>query len=489
MRNAKDNVKTYAIRHIRLPILGILTLAFFQSLEVAGAAEARKPNILIILSDDQSYPHLGCLGEPELKTPNLDAIATGGMKFHGLFVTSPQCSPSRCSLMTGRSPVATRTSRFGAPLPRGEITFPEILRRDAGYYTGILGRIHHLDGTPHSPGEINFLREHPEMQTAKSRFDYVDASTQDHIPARMKEFFDQQPAGKPYFLEVNLNDPHLPWDTGTNPPDSTKIGVPPYLPDTPVMRKDLSRYMGECEHADSLVKEILGIVNARAGLANTLIMYLADNGYAVPHGKCSLYDPGLHVPLLVNWKDVVKPGAESSALISGEDIAPTCLEAAGVKPPAQMTGVSFLPLLCGQPFPQQRQYVFGFRSPHTVSPYDADDVSELVDFSRCVRDARYKLIMNVTPERVYAPAFQNYQMVGTAHWKEMVEAHRKHTLSEPFERMYFGPRPGYELYDLQTDPNERTNLYHDTKLQPVVKRLSRALREKMGTEYDYLPLP
>ena len=103
-------------------------------------APIAKPNILLIVSDDQSYPYLSCYGEPAMQTPNLDKLAAEGMKFHRMFVTSPQCSPSRCSLMTGRSAVASRTSRFGAPLPRAEVTFPELLRKDAGYFTGILGR-------------------------------------------------------------------------------------------------------------------------------------------------------------------------------------------------------------------------------------------------------------------------------------------------------------------------------------------------------------
>src|SRR5687767_14299005 len=110
-----------------------------QALQAQGAQKtnAQRPNIVLILSDDHSYPYLGGYGYEGLKTPSFDRFAGEGLKFHRAFTTSPQCVPSRASIMTGRSPVASRITRFSSPLPREEITFPEILRRDAGYFTGV----------------------------------------------------------------------------------------------------------------------------------------------------------------------------------------------------------------------------------------------------------------------------------------------------------------------------------------------------------------
>src|SRR3954452_7654750 len=118
---------------------------------------AEKPNILLLLSDDHSYPFVSAYGDTNVKTPTLDRLASEGMKFHRFFTACPQCVPSRAAYMTGRSPVAARMTRFSSPLPRDEITLPEILRAKSGYYTGICGRTYHLDGAPRADEAIRQL--------------------------------------------------------------------------------------------------------------------------------------------------------------------------------------------------------------------------------------------------------------------------------------------------------------------------------------------
>src|SRR3954468_6322490 len=116
-------------------------------LALAGVLSAAdKPNILLLLSDDHSYPFVSAYGDTNVKTPTLDKLAAEGMKFHRFFTACPQCVPSRAAYMTGRSPVAARMTRFTSPLPRDEVTFPELLRDKVGYFTGICGRTFHLDG-------------------------------------------------------------------------------------------------------------------------------------------------------------------------------------------------------------------------------------------------------------------------------------------------------------------------------------------------------
>jgi N-sulfoglucosamine sulfohydrolase len=125
--------------------------SFFCGLPAGIAAESTHPNIVFVLSDDHSYPYLGCYGEPEMKTPNLDRFAAEGFKGRRMFTAAPQCVPSRASILTGRSAVACRITRFSSPLPRDEITFPEILKKEAGYFVGVLGRSYHLDGSGRGP--------------------------------------------------------------------------------------------------------------------------------------------------------------------------------------------------------------------------------------------------------------------------------------------------------------------------------------------------
>ena len=468
-----------SILHFITVLLGVFTV---------GAADGAKasPNILFVLSDDHSYPYLHCYGAVEMKTPNLDRLAAEGIKFHRMFTTAPQCVPSRASLMTGRSPVACRITRFSSPLPRDELTFPEILRKDAGYFVGVLGRTYHLDGSGRGPEVSDQVFEEHHLKTFPERFDYVDASNQERVPERMKEFFDKRPKEKPYFLWVNFNDPHHPWNTGTHPPDPTKVRVPGYLPDLPGVRGDLSRYMGEIEHADGDFQTVLDIVKERAGLENTLVIFMGDNGMAFPSGKGSLHDPGLNVPLLAWWPGVIKPGGESRALISGEDIAPTCLEAAGLKVPERISGVSFLPALRGGSFPAERKYIFGERGPHGGATFNEHTTASSVDYSRCVRSGRYKLIYNITPNLTYTPVDSG----GDPSWQEMVQAHADKNLATEFETLYFtSPRPVYELYDLESDPSELINIYGRKELSDVTQNLKEALQRKMILDFDYLPLP
>ncbi len=302
----------------------------------------------------------------------------------------------------------------------------------------------------------------------------------------MNEFFDLRKDDQPYFLWVSFNDPHYQWDTGENPPDPATLDVPGYLPDTPGVREDLSLHEGEIEHCDGLFKDVLEVAKTRAGLENTLVIFMGDNGMALPSGKGSLHDPGLNVPLLAWWPGLISPGGDSSVLLSGEDIAPTCLEAAGLSVPERMTGVSFLPLLRGNPFPNQRELIFAERGPHGTGTYTIDTPSSQVDFSRCVRNSRYKLIYNVTPFQKYAPV----DSAADPGWQDILDAHEQRRLPTEFELKWFAnPRPVYELFDLENDPNELNNLYGQPELDDVTLKLKQELQAKMITDFDYLPLP
>jgi N-sulfoglucosamine sulfohydrolase len=461
-------------------LIGCLSVAGL----VAGAAE--RPNIVLILSDDHSYPFLGCYGREEMKTPHLDRMAAEGMKFRRMFTGAPQCVPSRATILTGRSPVACRITRFSSPLPRDEVTFPEVLKAEAGYFVGVCGRSYHLDGSSRGPEATTAVLEENRMQTFAERFDYVDASGQETVPAKMGEFFDRRPKDKPYFLWVNFSDPHHPWTSGKTPPDAAKLKVPGFLPDLPGVREDLSRYEGEIESCDGAFQQVMDLIRERAGLENTLVLFMGDNGMAFPSGKGSLHDPGLNVPLLAWGPGMVRAGGASSALISGEDIAPTCLEAAGVKVPERISGVSFLPLLKGEAFVKARNYVFAERGPHGSATFDLNTAASSVDYSRCVRSARYKLIYNVTPHQRYAPV----DSAGDPGWKAIVQAHEEKRLASAFEELWFtSPRAVYELYDLEKDPGELSNLYGQAELAEVTLELKTALQRKMILDFDYLPLP
>jgi arylsulfatase A-like enzyme len=326
------------------------------------------------------------------------------------------------------------------------------------------------------------------MVTFDQRVDYLDrGSPRNQTVTRLNEFFDKRPPAKPFFLWVSFNDPHHPWDRNAiaEPHDPAKLVLPPYLPDLPGVRQDLARYCDEVARLDEEFQWVLDALDRRGVAGNTIVVFMGDNGLAFPHGKGSLYDPGLNVPLLVRWPGKVKPGSSTRELVSGEDLTPTLLEAAGLAAPKEMSGRSFLKLLRGEKY-EGRQYVFAQRGQHGNSTFDQNTTANGFDLSRCARSKRYKLIYNCTPYQIYAPV----DSANDPSWRQIVAAHQAGTLAPEFARAYFThPRPIFELFDLANDPAELTNLAGRPEYAAVEQELKAALCEKMIFDYDFLPLP
>ncbi len=454
-------------------------------LKAAAQRETQKPNLVLVLSDDHTAEFTGCYGNPTIRTPNLDRFAAEGMRLDRFICAAPQCVPSRATFLTGMSPVAANMGRFSAPLPARIKTLPEYLR-PAGYFTGIVGRNFHLDGSPQGPVSGPVYRKH-NLQTFQRRADFLDVT--ESVPrtlTKIGEFFDKKPKDAPYFLWVNFRDPHHPWDASalTPPHDASKLRVPAYLPDLPGVRQDLRRYYDEIGRMDGDFRSVLDLLTQRSSADNTLVLFLGDNGFPFPHGKGSLYDPGLHVPALARWPGRIRPGSSTPALVSGEDVTPTFLDAAGVPAPAEISGRSFLPLLTGRA-DHIRDYVFAQRLTHGNRPFKEGTTTHTFDLSRAARSARYKLIYNCTPHMQYSPV-DSYTEKS---WVEMTDEHLWGRLGAKFDRAYFGARPVMELYDLDRDPAELENLAGRPELAQVQRELTVALQEKMILDQDFLPLP
>ncbi len=472
-----------------------ICIAILSAADVS--ATDAKPNILFLLSDDHSYPYLGCYGCADVRTPTLDKLAADGLRFDRMFVCCPQCVPSRAALMTGRSPVAVRMVRFTSPLPSDLPALPDLLRDQGGYFTGVGGRSYHLDG-PATGGQrpapvLGETMDKHDLRTFTRRVDYVEQPKQNAPADKMTAFLDAAPKGKPWFFWLGFSDPHHPWTmvaAGDSPKAAkeraAKLTLPPHLPDLPGVREDLARYLAEIEHLDGDVRGVLEVLKARGFAENTLVVFMGDNGMAMPHGKGALTDPGINVPLIVRWPGVVKPGGVSRDLISGEDFAPTMLEAAGLAPHKTMSGLSFLPRLKGEEF-AARKFIFAERGPHGGDGGMKPDIlASAFDLARCARSADFKLIYNCTPHQAVAPV-DSQQDPG---WQAILAAHREGKLPEAIEKTYFTlPRATFELYDLNSDPGELNNLAGNPKYQEAALELKRALTEKMVLDWDFLPTP
>ncbi len=452
------------------------------ALPVGSHAQSARPNVLLVLTDDHSAAHVGAYGNADIKTPNLDAFAKTGMRFDRMYVSAPQCVPSRAAFMTGRSPVAIDMTRFSAPLPLDIKTWLEPLRAN-GYYTGVAGRSYHLDGGVLPPASQAIFDKY-QLKTFARRLDYVKVGgAPAEALAQYREFLDLA-KGKPFALQLCSSDPHRALDANAIPVphDPNKIKLPAHYPDTPGVRQDFARYYDEIARFDGFFATVLAELDKRGLAENTLVVFAGDNGASQFRGKGTLYEYGVRVPLLVRWPGKVKAGAVRKELISGEDFAPTFLEACGLKPLPEMTGRSFLKLLRGEPY-TERRYVFAERGAHGsglptgTTPFD---------LGRVVIGQRYKLIYTALWQLPYQPV----DFAGDAFWKELQQMHKDGKLPAEMSRLYFSPtRPMFELFDLEADPNEFKNLIDSPEHAAVARELKAALQEWMILERDYLPLP
>jgi uncharacterized sulfatase len=340
--------------------------------ETPPAAPSR-PNILWITCEDTS-PNLGCYGDRKAITPNLDKLADSGARYTNAFSVAGVCAPSRSCLITGMYPtsIGSEHMRSKAVLPPLIKCFPQYLR-EAGYYC-----------TNDSKTDYNF--EHsPET--------WDESSPRAHWRKRRP--------GQPFFSVVNITCTHesqirleegefLKLTAGLTPEqrqDPAKLELPPYYPDTPVVRRD-GRAIGTRHRNGSRAGEILKELEADGLAANTIVFFFSDHGVGLPRAKRWLYDSGIRVPLIVRWPGQIKPESVAQRLVSFVDFGPTVLSLAGVKAPEHLQGKAFLGDQSGEP----RTYIHAAR----------DRMDERYDVIRAVRDVRYKYIRNYEPQRPYA---------------------------------------------------------------------------------------
>ena len=427
----------------------LLKTAAAMAAPAAAPAQTEPPNIVFLLSDDHSWPDLGCCGNTAIRTPHLDRMAAGGMRFDNCFVSSPQCSPNRSSIFTGCTPHTTGTSRLHTPMPDWEPTFLEPLK-DRGYFVGAFRKVH-------------------QGASFDKRWDfYGPAGTP------FAKFFDALPRGRPFFLHVGFTDPHRPYQKGTvSPPhDRQKLRVPPFLPDTPEVRDDLGNYHDEICRMDGECGQVFELLKQRGLDRNTLVVFTGDNGMPFPRAKGTCYDPGLRVPLVVWWPGRIAAGSVKKELIAHVDLPVTWLDAAGAARPRKMQGRSFLNLLRGGAY-QPRREVFSERNWH-----------DNFDPIRSVRTGRHKLIFNAAPHFPYRPA---WDLADSPTWAEMRRLALLGKLSAPQARLFEPARPMLELYDLETDPDEFNNLVTSREHAGILADLKTRLGDWMHDTLDYLP--
>ncbi len=435
-------------------VSGIIALKlFFSFAGVCQTMTSRRPNILVFVADDAGWRDFGCYGNPNISTPNIDALAANGLKVKRAFLTTSQCSPTRTSLLTGEFAHTLRTEDLHTPLVPEKKTVAAYLG-PAGYYTGLIRKSH-------------------IGSDAIKQFNYFHPSRDESQHPEFSEFLNQS-VGKPFFLWYAFVDPHRDYKEGAfDPPHNPdKVVVPPYLADTPSTRKDLAMYYDEIGRMDKNIGIAVAELRKRGLLDNTLIVFITDNGKPFTRAKGTLYDEGIRSPLIFHWPKQIAKGRQSDEMISLINLAPTFLDLAGVKTPSSMYGRSLRKLIEGELF-EGDQHVFSERNWH-----DCDE------HMRSVRSDSFKLIKNAYIEWPHGTAAD---LAGSPSHQELLKLKKEGKLND-YQRLIFEvPRPVIELYNIIEDPYELNNLAYDAQYRGVIRRMYGALVNWMEATQDFQP--
>jgi len=408
----------------------------------------KKPNVILVTSHDTGT-HFGCCGDRSVKTPNIDRIASQGALFTDNFCTTPLCSPSRGSIITGRYPVSNGLMGLvnrGWDMPDTERSLPHYLE-DAGYSTYLFG-FQHERTDPAKSGYENIARTNGVLCR-----EVIDAATQ---------FVSERKDKKPFFAAIGFFETHLPFNnTRYKGADPEKVWVPPYLVDCPEIRSEVAKFHGLVREVDDNAGKLADAVK-KAGLEeNTVFIYTVDHGIGFPGAKSTLYDPGIKTAFMVKWPAVIPEGTVISRLTSNIDLLPTLLDLLDIPADRSIQGRSLVPLFnchC---------------DPDAVSGeaiYAQKDWHDCYDPKRCVRTREFKYIRN----------FEKGPMLVLP--EDILNSPAAKHVHERFK----GQRPAEELYDLKKDPDEFNNVAQDPGYAQAKKQLRASLDSWMLENNDYL---
>jgi len=433
--------------------LSLPLVAAISALHGRAAAPAR-PNILWVVSEDNTYNFVGAYGDPLARTPNIDKLAATGITFDHAHSTAPVCAPTRHSIITGvyATTHGAQHMRSSRLLPPGVKFFPEFLRA-AGYFCTNNAKTDYNTSTPFA------VAWDENSRTAHWR---------------------HRKPGQPFFAVFNHEQSHESKQHTRVPlvTDPAKVKVPAYLPDTPTVRADLAQYYDNVSRADAAIGTILKQLDDDGLADDTIVFYYSDNGGTLPRSKRFLWDNGTHIAMVAHFPEKFRslapaaPGTHSKELVNFVDLAPTVLSLAGVTAPAYFQGRA----LAGAARKPAPAFTFTFRG----------RMDERYDFSRAVNDGRYRYVRHYLPHR---PAGQHvgylWQQASMREWDELFRAGKLNAA----QRAFFEPRAPEELYDCDADPENVKNLAEDPAHKAALEKLRAALRAHLLRTRDTGFLP
>jgi arylsulfatase A-like enzyme len=409
--------------------------------------------VIVMIADDLGENDLVCYGNEAGRTPNIDRLASEGMRFTRAFLTISSCSPSRCSILTGRYPHNTGAEDLHMPLPEDQWTIARYLKT-VGYFCASVGKWH-------------------LGQAERAHWHRIAECQGEDMAERTKTVLAERTDGQPFFLWLASMDPHRPYQDETikHPHDPAHVRVPPYLPDHPLIRRELAQYYDEISRFDGQIGIIRAHLESMGELDRTLIFFLSDNGMPFPRAKTTLYDSGIGTPLIARWPGQVAAGMVPSGLVSSLDLAPTILEVAGVAQDT-MQGRSFLPIL-RDPRAKGRSMIFAEANWH-----------DFEKFTRAARTDRYKLIRNYYWD---TPLWNSVDSINSITWQGLLASKRAGNLTPAQAFLFLPERPYEEFYDLAADPFEMTNLVEAAGVRAELNHLRIALDNWRVVTRDTMP--
>ena len=400
-----------------------------------------RPNIVLITCHDTGR-HFGCYGIETVHTPAIDALAEDGQLYTNYFTTSPVCSPSRGAMLTGRYPqsnglIGLTHSPWHWAFNDGERHLSHVLR-DAGYNTCLFGLQHEDSDTD----TLGFQSTHAQRGPDGKRATAIDVANS------FSDFCQSGDTESPFYAQIGFFETHRPHDFGDVEPDASKgIYVPPYLLDDQTSRREMAVQQGACRRVDEAVTIISKALDDAQLTADTLFIFTVDHGIEFPRAKWYCYDPGIEVALVMRWPGGgIQGGEKKDRLLSNVDLFPTILDLIGEPIADNVEGLSFADYASDDSAPAKRDAVF--------SVFQGKDI-------RSVRTDRYKLIRNFQPRRL-VPVPVN--MTDSPAGREKC--------------------PVVQLYDLEKDPHEFSDVADDPAYADVRKDLSDRLWTWMGSVDD-----
>lgn len=439
-----------------------LTLAIVLTLAGIGTgiANDKRPDIIVIMADDLDSDQLSCYGGQNIHTKHIDALAQQGLKFNQMIASEAMCVPTRASLFTGLYPARHGAYRNHKPVYDNLKSVVHFLN-DAGYKVGLTGKDHVT--TPKSIFPFEIIEG---FET-----DCVAHTDEYHLDS-IRRFIDKGDA--PYCLFVMSVNPHIPWTVGDPSEfDASKLKLPPHWVDTELTREQFTRYLAEVRRLDNQVGDVVNLLKETGQEDNTVVIFLGEQGPQFPGGKWTLWDNGVRSSMIVKWPGSVNPNTETDAIVQYEDIAPTLVDIAGGCSPKGLDGMSLLDVIRGRRS-SHRDYAYGIHNNIPEGP--AYPI-------RSIRSDRYKLVLNLTPEKDY---YIKYMMRpddkegAYATWLKKAE---KDTDAR-FLTSRIAKRPALEFYDLKEDPYELNNLSGNPAYDSLINVMRTELEKWMEQQGD-----